>query len=197
MTSKILSPLRLANSTRPRAEFVNDVTIPHGYECTTASVLKKVWQIRNVGKYAWPKGSLLLWVDGPVGPVDEKHEMEIPLAEPGEAVKIEVKVVAPKTTGYHTGTYRLCDEKMRHFGPWMEVELSVYDPAEYGDELDEDESYVEEDEPVVTNQKHQKKPPSATTQSIVIKKKDTTTSQQPPTPKTPASEVLKKEEKKK
>eukprot|EP00808_Paulinella_micropora_P020279 g73253.t1 len=134
----------LLHQTRPRAELVGDVTIPIGHKCKTGEKMHKMWKVRNPAKHTWPEGTCLVYVEGEVKAAVEK-EIKVALAKYDETVEVGVDILAPLTSGYKTGTFRLRDNKGRLFGPWLELELRVRE-REDGEQNDEngEEEQVED-----------------------------------------------------
>lgn len=141
---RIQSPIK--NKTLPRASLVEHTSIPDGVECFGGAILSKAWKIRNDGRTPWPKGTSLLHIGGAIQPT--AAITRVPLAGPGEIVKVTTCALAPTTSGYQTGSFQLCDPNNRKFGPVLEIAVTVRDLEEEEErsELEEGELPEEEQE---------------------------------------------------
>lgn len=95
-----------APSCTNRAGFVADVTIPDNSPIEAAKSFDKVWRIRNTGTCTWTTGYAAVFVSGnrmsgpEVSPLKES-------VSPGEALDLELPLVAPKTNGTYIGEWQL------------------------------------------------------------------------------------------
>jgi hypothetical protein len=89
-------PRRIKAITGDASTFVDD-TVPHGTQLEPGIIFVKTWRIRNSGAVAW-KGRRLERQGPLTGPgliTSIVRHSEIPDAEPGETVEIEVPLKAP------------------------------------------------------------------------------------------------------
>jgi len=100
-------PQRDPPTSRPKANFVRDVTVPDGSMWRPGQHVLKTWALKNVGNIYWPRGTKLVFVNGTVKPIEDEEQPLVPLAAPGETVHVSVKVQIPEKPGRYTGYYRL------------------------------------------------------------------------------------------
>ena len=84
---------------KQRAEFVGDHNFPDNSVVAPGAVLEKTWIVRNCGKFVWPQGTRVVFLNGKVRPADATEVVVVPQAAPGEAVHVSVRVTAPVETG--------------------------------------------------------------------------------------------------
>lgn len=94
------------SSVPPQAKFVSDVTMTDGCVVKPGENLIKVWRVRNSGTEAWPVGVRIAHVGGNSfgGPA---AGVEVPRANPGEAVNVSVPLIMPSEPGRHTSYWRM------------------------------------------------------------------------------------------
>jgi hypothetical protein len=119
---------------RPRAEFVNDVTIPDGYviQLGETQVINKVWSLRNSGKYQWPQGCALKFISGDLIPHgvngEESVVTPVPPCGPDCIVHISADIQVPQKVGRYRGSYRLVfPPENKRFGPRIWIDVQVID----------------------------------------------------------------------
>jgi len=120
-------PQRDPSTSRPKANFVRDVTVPDGSMWRPNQRVLKTWSLKNVGNSYWPRGTKLVFVNGTVKPIEDEEQPIIPLAAPGEVVDVSVKVQMPEKPGRYTGYYRLSyGQDGIRFGHriWLDVHVS-------------------------------------------------------------------------
>jgi hypothetical protein len=73
------------------------------------------WLVKNVGPTAWSTNYVIRFFTGPQpgGPTSYKFPKVV---KPGEAVKLTVTIVAPKTTGDYDSWWKLTNEANQNFG---------------------------------------------------------------------------------
>jgi len=108
---------------RLSSRFISDVTIEDGTVLQPGETFTKVWRVRNDGNYAWPEGTALVHVDGPL--LSEEGRVDVPTTPPGEEVEIAVKMVAPPEPGTYVSNWRLAGPRGFAFGHRMWVEINV------------------------------------------------------------------------
>jgi len=70
------------------AEFVQDINYPDGSIIPSATIITKVWRVKNSGSATWPEGSKVIFLRGNRELLGEVEEFAVPLAKPGEAVDV-------------------------------------------------------------------------------------------------------------
>ncbi|MCA9875109.1 MAG: hypothetical protein KC441_15675, partial [Anaerolineales bacterium] len=103
--------------------FLADVTMPDDAEVQPGYRFTKTWQVRNTGRRVWGPDFKLKFVGGL--PMTDVLEHPLPLTVPGDEVTISVPMIAPTTSGTHTGDWRLVDERERPFGEVLYVRIGV------------------------------------------------------------------------
>jgi len=90
----------------PQAKFVADVTLADGSVVRPGEHLSKTWRVRNSGLEKWQPGTRIVHVGGDSfgGPL---NGVEVPLANPGEAVNVTVPLVMPTVPGRYTSYWRM------------------------------------------------------------------------------------------
>jgi transcriptional regulator with XRE-family HTH domain len=92
--------------------FIADVTYPDNSIVATNQVFEKVWEIQNVGDRAWD-GFIVRSVDDPNVPARLKPldpPVELGHVEPGETVRIAVRLKAPGLAGTVVSRWKMFDE---------------------------------------------------------------------------------------
>ncbi|MBN1874091.1 MAG: pre-peptidase C-terminal domain-containing protein [Anaerolineae bacterium] len=89
----------------------------------------KIWRVRNSGTTTWVSGYELVFVSG--NQMGAPGAVSIPAASPGQEVNLSVNMVAPSSTGSHTGYWRLRNPQGTFFGPTLFVKINVQTTSSY------------------------------------------------------------------
>jgi len=79
------------------ARFVEDLTIPDGYQAEAGEVLDKRWAVLNAGTCDWSAGYRLIRIDD--GPIEASKELALYPARAGETGVWSVQIAAPSQSG--------------------------------------------------------------------------------------------------
>lgn len=110
-------------------EFIQDISLLPGSVVQPGSSLQRVWRVRNTGTTTWGSGYQLVFVSG--NQMGAPGAVNIPAASPGQEVNLSVNMVAPSSTGTHTGYWRLRNPQGTFFGPTLFVKINVQTTSSY------------------------------------------------------------------
>jgi hypothetical protein len=103
--------------------FVADVTVADGEEVAAGTPFTKTWQVTNSGTCDWTTGYTLVFSSG--------EQMGGPSSNPlasvvtvGSSADVSVALVAPTTSGSHTGYWAIANAAGQAFG-FLYVEIEV------------------------------------------------------------------------
>jgi len=118
-TATAMPPTALPPTPTPipcnQAQFVSDVSIPDGQDVPAGSAFTKTWRVRNVGSCTWATNYVIYFVSG--NSMSGAATYNFPnTVKPGEAMDISVPLVAPTTTGTHTGSWKFRAPNGDQFG---------------------------------------------------------------------------------
>jgi len=108
----------------PHMEYVKDVTLADHTDVESGRVIRKVWALKNTGTAAWPEGTSLVFIGGPVTPATDA-KVTVPLAKPGETIELAVECKVPDRTGRAFGNFRLSTTSGLRFGAMIWVDVNV------------------------------------------------------------------------
>jgi hypothetical protein len=108
------------------AAFVADVTVPDGMVVAPGQRIDKVWRLRNTGNCRWGAGYSAVFVSG--NQMSGASVVAIPETPAGATVDIAVTLVAPGTSGTHTGYWQLRNAAGSLFGRPFLVQVVVPAP---------------------------------------------------------------------
>jgi hypothetical protein len=129
-----IAPTNTSTPEAPKAEFVQDVTIPDGTEMRPNQAFTKTWRYRNSGTVPWGEGVKLVFVPGSISGYQSNQmsgpeSISVPNVAPGDEVDLSVNLVAPAQPGRYRSYWRL---KLPN-GDWLEdnhyVEIVVKLPS--------------------------------------------------------------------
>lgn len=113
----------------PKARFVRDMTLADGALVPAGSPLLKIWRVKNPGPMAWPEGCRVTCVGGErLGAPSDGYP--VPPLPPGEALDIEVDLVAPTRAARYTSYWRLQTRDGERFGHRFWLDIVVQSPSE-------------------------------------------------------------------
>lgn len=98
------------------AAFVADVTIADGTELDPGEEFTKTWKISNAGTCTWDEDYSLVFYSGEQMDGPDSQALTDEDISPGESLKISVDLVAPTTSGYYYGYWRLENSSGVEFG---------------------------------------------------------------------------------
>ena len=118
-----------ANTPKPMARFIKDVTLPDGSAVVPGSSVIKTWRIRNDENKSWPEGVTLAFASGDVLAASP-NDLIVPVhaLQPNEEVEISVRLSIPETTGRHVTYFRLRTKEGHIFGQRLWADLRVVEP---------------------------------------------------------------------
>mmetsp|Transcript_19355 Transcript_19355/g.45293 ORF Transcript_19355/g.45293 Transcript_19355/m.45293 type:complete len:464 (+) Transcript_19355:2-1393(+) len=110
---------------RPRAKFVEDLTLPQGSVVLPGQNITKTWVVQNCGDAPWPNGSSLVYQSG-----STKAPKLLPNVPAGAIVNISLDVTTPASPGPFRLEWHLQDEDGRPFlGDWhLFLDVDVQEP---------------------------------------------------------------------
>ncbi|BGO97071.1 hypothetical protein RTG_00247 [Rhodotorula toruloides ATCC 204091] len=113
----------------PRAIFVSDITLLDGSVVPAGSEFHKVWAVR-AGSNGWPAGCHLVHVGGFSGKYfsgngDKPSSFEIPAAQPGEIVELQVECKAPEENGRFMDFWRVALPDGTPFSDRLWIDITV------------------------------------------------------------------------
>ncbi len=107
------------------AAFIEHVTIPLDDSITAGSAFTKIWRVNNSGTCDWVGYELVL-NSGNI--MDASSPTAVPMVAAGNNADISVAMVAPKTPGTYTVTWRLRTADGDIFGPELTLRILVPQP---------------------------------------------------------------------
>lgn len=105
------------------ARFVEDLTVPDGYQATPGEVLDKRWAVENSGSCDWGAGYRLIRIDD--GPIDAPQELALYPARAGESGVWSVQLIAPSQTGDQVASWQAQSPDGAFFGDQVFVLIEV------------------------------------------------------------------------
>jgi len=107
----------------PDARFVTDVNYPDGTFVQPGTAFVKTWRLESNGCAAWPSGTTLRLTGGEgMGASTSGPTGQI---APGKTFDVSINMIAPKTPGRHSGSWRLFDAQGTPFGDTIRVLIEV------------------------------------------------------------------------
>lgn len=107
------------------AVFVEDVTIPDGMQISPGESFVKIWCVANLGTSEWPKGTMLVHMEGePLIPGNSKAAPVV-IGKRYEQVGVAVDLVAPQNPGEYKSKWRLMTPNGQYFGSSLWCTISV------------------------------------------------------------------------
>ncbi|KAI9506774.1 hypothetical protein BX070DRAFT_186265, partial [Coemansia spiralis] len=103
-------------TTKYVAVFVEDITIPDGTLVDAGETFVKIWSVANVGNTEWPKGTMLVHMDGEPSIQGNRKTMRVVIGKRYEQVGVAVDLVAPVSPGTHKSRWRLMTPDGYYFG---------------------------------------------------------------------------------
>jgi hypothetical protein len=97
--------------------FVGDVTVPDGTIVQVEKEFEKVWEIRNAGCVVWEDRYLREENTGASGLIPISRQIPIPIALPGETVRLAVRFKAPKYPCTCESYWKMLDSNGRYCLP--------------------------------------------------------------------------------
>jgi hypothetical protein len=110
------------------AKFVEDVTIPDGFEMQPSRRFVKTWKVKNNGQVRWPEGCILIFTGGDIlrpYPSQIQHNGLIPSLSPGEEAELDVELSAPEVPGHHISYFRIISPDGIRFGDRLWCDINV------------------------------------------------------------------------
>ncbi|KAJ1642376.1 hypothetical protein LPJ64_005775 [Coemansia asiatica] len=109
------------------AIFVEDVTIPDGTAMQANERFVKIWSVANMGDSEWPKGTMLVHMNGSPGMPGTRNVSHVVVGKRYEQVGIAVDLCAPSKPGRHTSMWRLMTPQGQYFGSmlWCTIEVQA------------------------------------------------------------------------
>lgn len=107
-----------------RATFVSDITLLDGSVVPAGSEFHKVWAVR-AGSKGWPAGCHLVHVSGFSSKADKPSSLEIPAAQPGEIVELQVECKAPEENGRFMDIWRVALPDGTPFSDRLWIDITV------------------------------------------------------------------------
>lgn len=98
-----------------KLNFVADLTVPDGTAFKPGESFVKTWRLINEGTTTWTSAYSLVFFDGSQMSGQSPTPLTLQVA-PGATLDISVNLVAPTTTGSHTGFWMLRNAAGKNFG---------------------------------------------------------------------------------
>jgi len=111
---------------KPKARFLENVTIPERSTVSPNQTLIKTWRLQNAGTKDWPEGTKLIFIRGDRS-MSTEEEFPVPLCKVGQTVEVSAVVVTPSNSGRHTAIFRLADADRMPFGPRLWCDIVIQD----------------------------------------------------------------------
>ncbi|KAK4050145.1 hypothetical protein OIV83_003716 [Microbotryomycetes sp. JL201] len=112
-----------------KATFVADVTLEDGSVVPSGGEFNKIWLVRNSGAMAWPAGTRLVNLGGfsNLVPHSKPRDFDVPEAESGECVEVQVELKAPEDEngGQFMDFWRLTTSDGVLFGDRLWVDIKI------------------------------------------------------------------------
>lgn len=105
------------------ARFVEDLTIPDGYQVKRGEVLDKRWEVLNSGSCDWGAGYRLIRIDD--GLLEAPRELALYPARAGETGIWSVQVTAPDQAGDQLASWQAQSPEGNFFGDQVFVLIEV------------------------------------------------------------------------
>ncbi|KAI8325261.1 hypothetical protein GQ54DRAFT_242478, partial [Martensiomyces pterosporus] len=96
--------------------FVEDVTIPDGTSVGAGEPFVKIWSVANMGDTEWPRGTMLVHLEGEPAIPGNKKAVPVVVGKRYEQVGVAVDLVAPERPGTYTSKWRLMTPGGHYFG---------------------------------------------------------------------------------
>jgi hypothetical protein len=98
-----------------RVDFIADVTIPDNSIISPGGSFTKTWQLKNSGSCTWTTNYRLVYSSGEQmgGAASTALTGNV---NPGQSINLSISLVAPSSTGYHQGYWRLQNASGGVFG---------------------------------------------------------------------------------
>jgi hypothetical protein len=105
------------------ARFVEDLTIPDGYQAETGELLDKRWAVLNAGSCDWGAGYRLVRLDD--GLIEAPRELALFPARAGESGVWSVQITAPDQEGDQRANWQAQSPDGTFFGDQVFVLIDV------------------------------------------------------------------------
>lgn len=133
-------PTRQANCSN-QLEFLDDLTIPDGFEVFPGEMIVKRWLIKNTGDCNWNSSYSLQLISGLALGTDKVQGL-YPVRQSTKAI-LEITFNAPDNPGRYNSWWQAYDPDGNRFGDPFYVEISVVEKVEEGAPAEE-EPVIEE-----------------------------------------------------
>jgi hypothetical protein len=110
------------------AKFVDDVTIPDGFEMPPCQRFIKTWKVKNNGQARWPDGCIVIFTGGEIlrsYPSQIQHNGVIPSLSPGEEAQVDIELSAPEVSGHYISYFRIISPDGIRFGDRLWCDINV------------------------------------------------------------------------
>lgn len=101
---------------KPALRFVRDITFPDGTIVTPGQSFRKVWLIRNDGKFNWPEGVVLVNAGGDLMTSSSDCKEPLPSIAADQEAEISIPLTAPRAPGLYTCYFRAQTKEGQLFG---------------------------------------------------------------------------------
>ncbi|KAJ2237544.1 hypothetical protein IWW45_000843 [Coemansia sp. RSA 485] len=127
VASKSQKNANVTETSQFSAIFVEDVTIPDGTTMLADERFVKIWSVANMGDSEWPKGTMLVHMNGAPAMPGTRNVTQIVVGKRYEQVGIAVDLCAPAQSGRHTSMWRLMTPQGQYFGSMLWCTIEVQD----------------------------------------------------------------------
>ncbi|KAJ1953035.1 hypothetical protein EC988_003224, partial [Linderina pennispora] len=121
--------LRINETTKYAAHFVEDVTIPDGTTVGAGEPFVKIWSVANMSEHEWPQGTMLVHMDGQPMIPGGKKAVTVIVGKCYEQVGVAVDLVAPEMPGKYISKWRLMTPTGNYFGSSLWCSIVVPEVA--------------------------------------------------------------------
>ncbi len=104
---------------------IRDITIPDGTELTAERSFTKTWRLYNGGRCTWNKNFDVYFVSGNAMSAPANIDID-DTVRPGEYTDVSVEMIAPDSTGKHTGYWKMRSDEGVSFGWGAEANKSFW-----------------------------------------------------------------------
>ncbi|KAJ2726573.1 hypothetical protein GGI07_000515 [Coemansia sp. Benny D115] len=127
-TTESLLKQKISVTSLYNSVFVEDVTIPDSTVMRAGERFVKIWSVANMGSSEWPKGTMLVHLNGDPALNAGRKAVPVVIGKCYEQVGIAVDLKAPAEPGSYKSMWRLMTPQGQYFGSVMWCAITVEEP---------------------------------------------------------------------